>query len=50
MILADEDIAYRDRITGSHFTMGGIDWIIIFFQVSLVIADVLKLSTVTFQV
>ena len=48
IISADEDITYRDGITGSHFAVGGIDQIIIPFQVSSVIADVLKLSTATF--
>jgi hypothetical protein len=50
IISAEEDTAYNDGITGSHFAVGGIDRIIIPFQVSSFIADVLRLLTATFQV
>jgi hypothetical protein len=50
MISVEEDIVYNDGITGSHFAVGGIDQIIIPFQVSSFIADVLRLSMATFQV
>ena len=36
---AKEDIAYKDRITGSHFGIGGIDQIIIPLHISSSIMD-----------
>ena len=50
IMLADEDIAYNDGITGSHIAVGGIDWIMIPLHVSSFITAALKLSTTTFQV
>ena len=50
IISAEEDIAYRDGMTGSHFGVGGIDQIIIPLQVSSSITEVLKLLTATFRV
>ena len=43
MMSAEEVIAYREGITGSHFGIGGIDLITIPLQVSSFIADVLRL-------
>ena len=37
---AEDNIAYRDGITGSHFAIGRIDWIITPHQVSLLIRGV----------
>ena len=49
-ISAEEDIAYNEGITGSHFGEGGIDQMRIPLQVSSDIIEVLKLSTVAFLV
>ena len=45
---AEEVIAYREGITGSHFGVGGIDQIIIPLHVLSLIADVLSLSMAAF--
>ena len=50
MISADDDNAYRDGITGSHFAVGGIDQIIIPRQASSLITDVLRLSMAALHV
>ena len=49
MMSGADNIAYRDGITRSHFKVGGIDQIIIVFQVSSSIAAVFKSLMVTFQ-
>lgn len=50
IISANEEIAHNKGITSSHFGSGGIDQIMIPLQVSLLIAEVLRLSMATFQV
>ena len=49
-ISADDNIAYNDGITGSHFAVGGMDRIMIPRQVSSLITDVPRLLTVAFRV
>ena len=50
IISAEEDIAYNDGITGSHFAVGGMDQIMIPHQVSSFIMEVPKLSMAALQV
>src|ERR1700684_2234513 len=50
MMSAEEVIAYKEGITGSHFGVGGMDRIITPLQVSSFIAEVLRLSTAAFRV
>ena len=50
IISAEEDIVYNDGITGSHFAVGRMDWIMIPHQVSSFITEVPKLSTAALQV
>ena len=46
----EEDIAYREGITGSHLVVGGIERIIIPLQASSSICVVLRLSTAILRV
>ena len=46
----ENDIAYNEGNTGSHFAVGGIDWIIMPCQVSSLTMEVPKLLTAALQV
>jgi hypothetical protein len=50
IISAEVVIKYREGMTGSHFVVGGIEWIITPLQVSSEISWVHKLSTAALQV